>query len=475
MNVFRLASTARVIVPILVLLLLGFLWWNALPGTPRVLRRVKHEGATYVTINPSHARLQRGGDLAMQAPPLWVKVDKPEGVRRVVLLGDSAAAGFPMGDYHLGRLVQARWRARYPGERVEVINLSVPGLDSRARRGIVREAMALEPDTIVVYAEGSADAGDVRDVVSSSLDHGVKVLVCRAAARPPARKDWETAPVGEGPDVGVVDAGLWLDGAEGLPPGSAEFFLDDAHLTFAGRAAAAELIVDGMAALWGLAPGGATDASDWWSRFPRVEEELRRDVMFTPYDEHDMWRLAQKHLAGGGADSADLASKVEDLQRRAVLGCDTTDIIVAYDRAVLRNPDDPLVHFTAGRLLGLRGEGEHAEESFRRGFALDPRNAAARLDYAAMQLARGKTDEARATVGALREFDPRAPGLDRMEAAVAAREGDLSAAAALLDKHLRESPDDAAAWLTLAEIQFKLGDFPAYEASRGKAKAAAAR
>jgi len=62
-----------------------------------------------------------------------------------------------------------------------------------------------------------------------------------------------------------------------------------------------------------------------------------------------------------------------------------------------------------------------------------------------------------------------------MQAAVAMREAELPEAAALLQKHLALSPEDAESWLILSEIQLKLGDFPASEASRQKGKAAAAQ
>jgi protein O-GlcNAc transferase len=188
-----------------------------------------------------------------------------------------------------------------------------------------------------------------------------------------------------------------------------------------------------------------------------------------------MWSLAWKLLrlevfagAPGLAERRDaLAEKVRDLQRRAVLGWDTTDLVIAYDRAVLQNPADPLVHFTAARLFALRGEGERAEQAFAAGFALQPNFAAARFNYAAMQLQRGRTDEARASMDALRRFDAELPGLAKMDAALALRDGDEASAATLLQKHLRLRPEDAESWRTLASLQRRLGrDAEADESQR---------
>jgi cytochrome c-type biogenesis protein CcmH/NrfG len=58
-----------------------------------------------------------------------------------------------------------------------------------------------------------------------------------------------------------------------------------------------------------------------------------------------------------------------------------------------------------------------------------------------------------------------------MEAAIALRAADLPAAAKLLQQHLARSPTDAGSWLTLSEVQTRLGDFPAAEESREKAAA----
>jgi tetratricopeptide (TPR) repeat protein len=285
-----------------------------------------------------------------------------------------------------------------------------------------------------------------------------------------------------GPAVAAVDADRWLHEMNPSFATDRAFFLEHVHLTFAGRAAIAELTVDGMAALWGLAPRGESpaDAAAWWQAFPAAEAELRRDVYFTGYDEHDMWSLAWKLLrldvfagAPGLAQRRDeLAAATRELQRQAILGWDTTDLVVAYDRALLQNPGDAVTHFTAGRLLGLRGEGERAEEAFQRGFALQPHHPEARLNHAAMQMTRGDLDAARESLQILRDRAPSTPGLLKMEAAVALRDADLPAAASLLQQHLQANPGDTEAWLTLSEIQLKLGDFSASEESRRKGQGA---
>jgi tetratricopeptide (TPR) repeat protein/lysophospholipase L1-like esterase len=609
-------------------LLEGFFRVTGLFRPPRLLEKVRHQGEVFFATNPDYARLFLERADIPSPPPVWVPARKPAGVRRVLLLGESAAAGFPMTDHHLGRLVQARWNARFPGEPVEVVNLSMVAVNSHALREFAREAMVLDPDMIVLYAGHNEVIGpfgpaakfgppadspalsrlslalrrthtgraveslpgffagkqapppwrgldefrgvqvahddpaldrmlanteaNFRDIIRRARRHGAGVLFVLPAIN---LEDWP--PVGSeppdaggvdavlaaqeagdlsgfrsaavvyeaaqqrradgdlarawplyrraadldtqrlradsrvrgvqrqiaseaGPEVAAVDADLWLHELNPSFTTDREFFLEHVHLTFAGRAAVAELTVDGMAALWGLVPRDDSPeaAAAWWRAFPAAEQELRRDVYFTGYDEHDMWSLAWKLLrlevfagAPGLEERRDaLAEKTRQLQRAAVLGWDTTDLIVAYDRALLRNPADAVTHFTAGRLLGLRGEGERAGEAFAAGFALQPNFPDARFNYVAMQLQRGRTDEARAAMDALRRFDPDLSGVAKMDAAIALREGDTAAAASLLQKHLRLRPEDAESWRTLAILQRRLGRPAEAEESQRRAE-----
>lgn len=577
----------------------------------RLLEIREHEGRQYFTTNAHYGRLflQRAD---VPAPPaLWTPVEKPPGTRRVILLGESAAAGFPMTDYHLGRLVEARWRARFPDVPVEVINLSMVAINSHALREFAREALALDPDMFVIYAghnevigpfgpaakfgpaisspwltraalavrrthvgraveavmasltPSSADAGawrgldefqgvriphddpqldgmlenteaNFRAITQLVVDHGAKVLFCLpavnlndwpplASSEPEAggvdavltaqdggdisgfrsaallyaaaqqrekagsmdlawplyrraldldeqrfRADSRVRAVQEnialeyGTDAAAIDADRWLHELNPAFSGDREFFLEHVHLTMKGRAAIAELIVDGMAALWGLesrAEDAATVAA-WWERFPSAEQQLRRNVFFTGYDEHDMWSLAWKLLRlqvfedapGLAQRSEELAAATRELQRRAVLEWDTPALAEAYRGAVAANPDDPFIHFTAGRLLGLRGEGDLAEEAFARGFALRPNDAEGRLNYAAFQLQRGRTDLARESLEVLRGFDSEVAGIARMGAAIALREGDRSGAIAQLRAYLAQRPGDEEAQQMLRQI-----------------------
>lgn len=484
----RLPRSAALIALALLAVIAGISYLTGLFGPPRVLEKIRHNGEAFFTLNPDFLRdhPERSGPAA--PPPVWVAEKKSDGVRRVILLGDSVAAGFPLNNYHLGRILEARWRERFPAENIEVINLSMAGADSRVLCEFARATAVLDPDMFVICTGQngeSADAeSDFRDIVRRALERNAKALIVLPAVNSSGGSSADIAlralpqkiASDSDPAVAAIDAGSWLHGQDPSFKSDEDFFLDDKHLNFAGRVAMAELMVDGMAALWGIAPREESPeaVAAWWRKFPAAESEARRDTLFTAFDEHDMCSLVMKQTADP-ALRAVLGEKVRELQRRAKLGWDTTDIIVAYERAQLQNPRDPLTHFTAGRLLGLRGEGQRAIEAFRRGFALQPYNTAALLDYAAMQSTRGDTDSSRAALATVEKYDPQADGLLKMQAAVSLREAELPEAAELLKKHVARSPEDSEAWLTLSEVQLKLGDFAASEVSRRKGKEAASR
>ena len=58
--------------------------------------------------------------------PMTIAATKPAGTYRIVILGESAAAGFPDLAFHFGRHLQAMLQDRYPKARFEVINARTP-------------------------------------------------------------------------------------------------------------------------------------------------------------------------------------------------------------------------------------------------------------------------------------------------------------------------------------------------------------
>jgi lysophospholipase L1-like esterase len=564
---------------------------------PELLVARIHEGKRIFTVDPQYGRLFLQRTDVPPLLPLWIPAEKPPGTRRVVLLGESAAAGYPMSQYDLGRMLQARWNARFPGSPLEVVNLSLVAINSHALRDFAREAAVLQPDAFVVYAGHNEVVGpfgpaakfgpavsspelarlalavrktrigqalerlvdslgpsfgktpwkgleefqgvrvahddpalnamlantgaNFRAIVDTAKSAGAKVLIVLPAvnledwpplaSEPPdeggveavlaaqdagdfsgfrsavliyeaARKRDETGrrdlawPLyrraldldqsriradsrvrgiqsiiaeSSGGTALALDADAWLHEENPRFAGDREFFHEHVHLTFAGRAAVAELMADGLAALWNLAPRNS-DAEAWWAKFPEVEGRLRGEMFFTGYDEHDMWSLVWKLLRlevfsdspGLEQRRAEIAAKVAELQSRALAQWDSPALIAAYETAMRENPGDAQVHFTAGRLFGMRGEWTRADEAFARGFRMRPNDTEGHLNHAAFQLQRGRTDLARRSVEVLKEFGGGSAGVPRLEAQIAMREGDRNAAARHLREYLQMRPED---------------------------------
>jgi lysophospholipase L1-like esterase len=128
------------------------LWLFGWGAPPRLLETVAVDGVEFVKTNPGYLRLVFPTAEVPSPLPVWTTKEKKPGTKRVVLLGESAAAGFPVNDYHLGRLVEVVWHTRHPDTPLEVLNLSAVAVDTGVLRAFAREAMTLKPDALILYA-----------------------------------------------------------------------------------------------------------------------------------------------------------------------------------------------------------------------------------------------------------------------------------------------------------------------------------
>jgi len=76
---------------------------------------------------------------------------KPAGVIRVFVVGESAAMGVPEPGFGLAPQLRAQLRAAYPGRAITVYNLGVTAINSHAILPIVRQAVEFQPDLLVIY------------------------------------------------------------------------------------------------------------------------------------------------------------------------------------------------------------------------------------------------------------------------------------------------------------------------------------
>ncbi len=132
-------------------------------GAPRLLLPVEPEaaaGSRLYQLNPALAEPfftrpgRRGEPLLGGHRGELVRVPKPPGTARVVLLGDSTAEGFPLPrNLTAARFLEERLREAAGERPVEVINLGVTAVASFPVRAIGRAALEeLEPDLLIVYS-----------------------------------------------------------------------------------------------------------------------------------------------------------------------------------------------------------------------------------------------------------------------------------------------------------------------------------
>jgi len=84
--------------------------------------------------------------------PFTVPAAKPADGLRIVILGESAAAGTPEPGYNFGRILDRMLRQQFPGRPIEVINAAMRGVNSHILLPAARDCCArLQPDVVIVY------------------------------------------------------------------------------------------------------------------------------------------------------------------------------------------------------------------------------------------------------------------------------------------------------------------------------------
>lgn len=139
--------------PLLFFLLLeGILFLTGRFEPLPVLKKVTSEGREYWASEP------RWGPFILRRPDaprphhVWLPAEKSPDEFRVVMLGESAVAGFPSEEYSLGRLTRALWNERFPQQPMQMATVALVGVNSHALRRMAIDSMQLQPDVLVLYA-----------------------------------------------------------------------------------------------------------------------------------------------------------------------------------------------------------------------------------------------------------------------------------------------------------------------------------
>lgn len=108
-------------------------------------------------LQPNPLLVRRYVDDPRQAPPVapdsqYFLAEKPQGTRRLVVAGESTAAGFPYGRFGSpAALLQQRLKLQAGEQPIEVISTAMAAINSYTVLDIMPELLAIKPDAILLY------------------------------------------------------------------------------------------------------------------------------------------------------------------------------------------------------------------------------------------------------------------------------------------------------------------------------------
>jgi tetratricopeptide (TPR) repeat protein len=94
-------------------------------------------------------------DLApkVSADTLYFLAQKPADSLRIVIMGESTAAGFPYGRFGSpAGMLQQRLKPLYPEKNIEIVNVAMAAINSYTLRDFTDEVLAIKPDVVLIYA-----------------------------------------------------------------------------------------------------------------------------------------------------------------------------------------------------------------------------------------------------------------------------------------------------------------------------------
>ncbi|MCU0788790.1 MAG: hypothetical protein MUC91_11480, partial [Verrucomicrobia bacterium] len=81
-------------------------------------------------------------ELARRPEPFKLEAEKPAGLQRIFILGESAAMGDPEPSVGPSRILEVLLREKFPGRNFEVVNLGITAINSHVILPIARDVAA---------------------------------------------------------------------------------------------------------------------------------------------------------------------------------------------------------------------------------------------------------------------------------------------------------------------------------------------
>ncbi len=83
--------------------------------------------------------------------PIMMRAHKPADTYRIFIMGESAAQGDPEPAYSAGRYLEELLRERFPGQKIEVINVAITAINSHVILPIARDCARHQGDLWILY------------------------------------------------------------------------------------------------------------------------------------------------------------------------------------------------------------------------------------------------------------------------------------------------------------------------------------
>ena len=144
-----------VLLPLVLLTLLEFVC-RLLPQYDPLPLFIDGPVAGYLQPNPQIVR-RYVNTYAAAAPKVapdtqYFLANKAQGTVRIVVAGESTAAGFPYGRFGSpAALLQEQFKRQYPDQSIEVISVAMAAINSYTVQDLMPEILAISPDAVVLY------------------------------------------------------------------------------------------------------------------------------------------------------------------------------------------------------------------------------------------------------------------------------------------------------------------------------------
>ena len=119
--------------------------------SPHFFLPLKVNGTNYFIENQKFSRRYFPPALARTPQPVLFPEEKPRGLIRIFVLGESAAMGDPEPAFGLARILEVLLETQFPESRFEVINAAVTAINSHVIREIARDCASANGDLWIIY------------------------------------------------------------------------------------------------------------------------------------------------------------------------------------------------------------------------------------------------------------------------------------------------------------------------------------